>query len=262
VPALVDTHCHLADAAFEADAGGVVARAAQAGVAHVVVIGETPDRADRALALADALPGLSATAGLHPHEARHWGPAVRERLEAAARDPRVVALGEAGLDYHYDHSPRDRQREAFEAQLDLARRAGRPLVVHARDADDDMAAILRNHPHATVVMHSFSSGPALLEAAVALGHYIGLSGMITFRSWRLDDAILAVPRDRLLVETDAPYLAPVPHRGRRNEPAFVARTAARLAGLLSLSADAVAELTTANAARVFGDRVLTVTTAT
>jgi TatD DNase family protein len=134
--------------------------------------------------------------------------------------------------------------------------------VHARDADDDMAAILRNHPHATVVMHSFSSGPALLEAAVALGHYIGLSGMITFRSWRLDDAILAVPRDRLLVETDAPYLAPVPHRGRRNEPAFVARTAARLAGLLGLSADAVAELTTANAARVFGDRVLTVTTAT
>lgn len=259
MPALVDTHCHLADAAFAGDLGEVLARGAAAGVQHVVVIGETPERASDALRLAETHRGLSATVGLHPHEARHFSASVLAELERASTDPRVVAVGETGLDYHYDHSPRDAQRRAFEAQLDLGRRAAKPVVVHARKADEDMAAILRSHPGVIVVMHSYSSGPALLDAAVGLGHYVGLSGMITFRSWWLDRALAAVPRERLLLETDAPYLAPVPHRGRRNEPAFVVATATRLAQVLGLDLDEAAALTTANAARAFGPRITTTT---
>ena len=254
MPALVDTHCHLADAAFEADVGPVLDRAEAAGVGHVIAIGETPEAAARALALTQD-PRVSATAGLHPHEARRWSPALAAWLATAARDERVVALGEMGLDYHYDHSPRDRQATAFEAQLELAREAGKPAVVHARDADADVIGILRNHPRTTVVMHSYSSGPALLEAAVGLGHYVSLSGMVTFKSWRLDGPLRAVPLDRLLVETDAPYLAPVPHRGHRNEPAFVAQTARRLALVMGTTDDEIARRTTENAARVFGRRV-------
>lgn len=254
MPLLVDTHCHLADAAFEADVGQVVARAQAAGVGHVIAIGESPEAAERALALA-ADPRISATAGLHPHEAQRWSPDLAEWLGSAARDQRVVGLGEMGLDYHYDFSPRERQRDAFEAQLELAERSGKPAVIHAREADDDVAAILRNHPRATAVMHSFSSGAALLETAVGLGHYVSLSGMITFKSWRLDPALRAVPVDRLLVETDAPYLAPVPHRGRRNEPAWVAETARRLAAVMGISQEELARRTTENAVRVFGPRV-------
>jgi TatD DNase family protein len=160
-----------------------------------------------------------------------------------------------GLDYHYDHSPREAQREVFDRQLGLATAARRPAVIHAREADDDVAAILRNHPRATAILHSFSSGPALLRAGLELGHYVSFSGMITFKSWRLDAAIQEVPLDRLLVETDAPYLAPVPHRGRRNEPAFVERMAARLAEVRGRPLQEMLELTSANAARVFGPRL-------
>jgi TatD DNase family protein len=252
---LVDTHCHLADAAFAGAVGAVVTRAAEAGVGHIVVIGETPDRAADALRLAASDARLSATAGLHPHEARLWSPEVAAWLETAARDPRVVAVGETGLDYHYDHSPRDRQREAFDAQLDLARRVGKPAVIHARRADDDIAAVLRNHPGVVAVMHSFSSGEALLDAALALGHYVSLSGMITFKSWALAEAVARVPADRLLIETDAPYLAPVPYRGKRNEPALLALTAARLATVLDRSLAEITALTTSNAVRVFGSRL-------
>jgi TatD DNase family protein len=252
---LVDTHAHLADPAFAADRDAVLARARRAGVTHVVVIGETPERADAARALARDDSGLSATAGLHPHEARHWSAEVAARLEAAAADPAVVAVGETGLDYHYDHSPRERQRTVFEAQLALAARIGRPAVVHARAADDDVAAILRNQPDAVAILHSFSSGPGLLRAAVELGHYVGWSGMITFRRWDADDLIRAVPAERLLIETDAPYLAPVPHRGGRNEPGYVTQVAARLAAVLGRTPDDIAHTTTANARRVFGARV-------
>jgi TatD DNase family protein len=161
-----------------------------------------------------------------------------------------------GLDYHYDLSPRDAQRRAFEAQMELAGGHRKPAVIHAREADDDVAAVLRNHPHTVAVLHSFSSGPEVLRAAIALGHYVSWSGMITFRSWRMDDLIREVPRDRLLIETDAPYLAPVPHRGKRNEPAFVVRTAERLAAVIGLAAEEVAAHTTANAVRAFGPRLL------
>lgn len=252
---LIDTHCHLADPAFDADAGEVIERALGAGVGHLVVIGETPATAAKALSLADGHPQLSITAGLHPHEASAWTGETAAWLEEMLGDDRVVAAGEMGLDYHYDHSPRAVQREVFAAQLALARRSGKPAVIHAREADDDVAEVLGEFSDVRCVLHSFSSGPALLEAGLRLGHYFSFSGMITFRNWRRDDAILRVPPERLLVETDAPYLAPMPHRGKRNEPAFVARTAERLAQVRGLSAREMGLLTSANAVACFGPRL-------
>ena len=252
---LIDSHCHLADPGFAAEVGQVLERAWASGVAHVVVIGETPDQAHRALALASQDSRLSATAGLHPHEARHWGPEVEARLRGCLADPRCVAVGETGLDFHYDHSPRDDQRRAFDAQLALAAEAGKPAVIHARDADDDVIAILRRQAGVTAILHSFSSGMALLRASLALGHYVSFSGMVTFRTWRLDEAIRETPLDRILFETDAPYLAPVPYRGRRNEPAFVRLVAERIAAVRGLPAADVIAATGANARRVFGDRI-------
>jgi TatD DNase family protein len=252
---LVDTHCHLADAAFAGEVPGVVDRAVAAGVGHVVVVGESREAADRALALAFHDSRISATAGVHPHGASAWDGGAAEWLRQRLADERVVAAGEMGLDYHYDYAPRDRQRVAFDAQMDLAAAAGKPAVIHAREADDDVAAVLRNHPGTVAVLHSFSSGPAVLDAGLVLGHYVSFSGMITFKNWRQDDAIRRVPPERLLVETDAPYLAPVPHRGARNEPALVVHVAARLAAVLGLSPDEVAGITTANARRLFGRRI-------
>ncbi len=252
---LVDTHCHLADAVFAGDAREAVDRAEAAGVGHVVVVGESRDAAATALAMAADDGRISATAGVHPHVAREWDATAAEWLARCLADERVVAAGEMGLDYHYDYSPRDRQRIAFEAQLEIAAAAGKPAVIHSRDADEDVAAVLRNHPRTMAVLHSFSSGPAVLDAGVALGHYVSFSGMITFKNWRQDDAIRRVPLERLLVETDAPYLAPVPHRGKRNEPAMVVHVAARLAAVLGLTADEMARITTANARRLFGRRL-------
>ena len=252
---LVDTHCHLADAAFVGDAREVVDRAVAAGVGHLVVVGESREAAEKAFALAAADPRLSATAGVHPHVASGWDNGAAEWLVQRLADDRVVAAGEMGLDYHYDHAPRDRQRIAFESQLEIATVAGKPAVIHSRDADEDLAAVLRNHPGVVAVLHSFSSGPAVLEAGLALGHYVSFSGMITFKSWHQDDAIRRVPPERLLVETDAPYLAPVPHRGKRNEPALVVHVAERMAAVLGLTVDEVARITTANARRLFGRRI-------
>jgi TatD DNase family protein len=252
---LVDTHCHLGDAAFTGDLAQVVERAAATGVGHIVVIGESPEAAQRAVALAVDDPRLSATAGVHPHTASEWNEAIAAWLAEAVRDDRVVAVGETGLDYHYDHSPRDRQRVAFEAQLELAGAVGKPAVIHAREADGDLAEILRDHPRTVAILHSWSSGPDLLDRALALGHYVSFSGMVTFKSWTLDDAVRQVPLDRLLLETDAPYLAPVPHRGKRNEPGFVVAVARRVAEVRGLSIEELTAITTANAVRVFGKRI-------
>jgi TatD DNase family protein len=173
-------------------------------------------------------------------------------MTSTLSDERVVAAGEMGLDYHYDHSPRPAQRAAFEEQLELAAKTGKPAVIHARDADEDMIAVLRAHPRVTAILHSFSSGLGLLRAGVALGHYVSFSGMVTFRNWTLDDAIRETPLDRTLIETDGPYLAPVPHRGARNEPAFVRHVAERIAQVRGLTLDTLVAATGANAARVFG----------
>jgi TatD DNase family protein len=259
---LVDTHCHLADPAYDPDRAAVLARAWVAGLAHVLVIGESPAASDRALALADQDLRLSATAGIHPHSASDWNDEAAAWLADRLRDPRVVAVGETGLDYHYDHSPRPAQRAAFEAQLSIAASAGKPVVIHAREADEDVAAILREHPRVTAVLHSFSGGAALLRTALVLRHYVSFSGMVTFKNWRLDHAVMETPLDRLLVETDGPYLAPVPHRGRRNEPAFVREIAERVAAVRRLPVEEVIARTGENATRVFGSRILQSATGT
>lgn len=256
---LVDAHCHLGDAAFDADREAVLERAGAAGVSHVIVIGESLGGSERAGALARQRAGLSATAGVHPHEARSWSADVRERLREMLAGSEMVAVGETGLDYHYDHSPREEQRQAFAAQLALAMELGKPVVVHARDADADMAAMLRElgTRAPTVVLHSFSSGDEVWEAGMAIGAYFSFSGMITFKNWALTGRLADCPANRLLLETDAPYLAPVPHRGKRNEPAFVRAIAERAAEMRGGggTAEALAEQTTENARRCFGSRL-------
>ena len=258
-PNLVDTHCHLGDQTFDADREAVLERARAAGVAHVVVIGESVAGSERAAALARTQPGLSATAGVHPHEAKSWSGESEARLRGLLAAPEVVAVGETGLDYHYDHSPRAAQQRAFEAQLALAADLGKPVVVHAREADADAAALVRvwGGKVPAVVLHSFSSGAELWEAGMAIGAYFSFSGMITFKNWTLTDRLIACPPDRLLVETDAPFLAPAPHRGCRNEPAFVREVAARAAELRSEAPEALAERAAANARRCFGARLAT-----
>jgi len=235
----------------------VLARAGAAGIGHVVVIGESVAGSERALALARANRGLSATAGVHPHEARGWSPdaaaCVRELLAA----PEIVAVGETGLDYHYLHSPRDTQRAAFEAQLQLAADLGKPVIVHARDADADMTSMLRalaGRPP-VVVLHSFSSGDAVWDAGLRIGAYFSFSGMITFKNWKRTDRLSDCPTDRLLLETDSPYLAPVPHRGKRNEPGFVREVAQRAAEIRGEDPARLAQRTTDNARRCFGARL-------
>ena len=258
-PYLVDTHCHLTDAAFDADRDAVLSRAKAADVGHVVVIADTVGRSEQACTLAAGTPGLSATAGVHPHEAGSWSDSARRRVAELLAAPEVVAVGETGLDYHYMHAPRETQRRAFEAQLRLGQDVGKPVIIHSRDADDDMAAMLRSLTPGDpiAVLHSFSSGDAVWEAGMAIGAYFSFSGMITFKNWPLTGRLAVCPSDRLLVETDAPYLAPVPHRGQRNEPAFVRAVAERAAALCGETLQALAERTTANAQRCFGSRLET-----
>ncbi len=248
---LIDTHCHLADPAYAPDRADVLERAWAAGVDRVIVVGESRSSAEAALALAEAEPRLSATAGVHPHDASQWSAESETWLRQVLRNPRVVALGETGLDFHYDHSPRPLQHRAFEAQLDLAHEVGKPAVIHAREADDEVAAILATHPTVTAILHSFSSGMGLLRAGLVLRHYVSFSGMVTFKNWRLDDAVRETPIDRLLLETDGPYLAPAPHRGKRNEPAFVRQVAERIAAVRGVSVEELVAATGENARRVF-----------
>ena len=226
-PPFADSHVHLADAAFREDAQAVIESARQAGAALLICIGESPDAADRARDVAAGYPGfIWHTAGMHPHDAAHFDlsrdlPRVREHLQHGA-----VAIGECGLDYHYDNSPRDVQRKVFESQLHLAADTGRPVVVHTREAVDDTMALVREAGQAGVrgVLHCFTGPATLLDVAVASGWYLSFSGVVTFKKWADDGLIRSIPADRILVESDAPYLAPVPFRGKRNEPAHVALT--------------------------------------
>jgi TatD DNase family protein len=248
---LIDTHCHLADSAYIPDLPDVLERAWAAGVRRIVVVGESRERTEGALALAAVEPRLVATAGIHPHDAHAWSSDSEHWLRDVLRDPHIVAVGETGLDYHYDHSPRSLQHKAFEAQLTLAAEAGKPAVIHAREADHDVAAILAAHPDVSAILHSFSSTMALLRAGLVLRHYVSFSGMVTFKNWRLDDAILETPIDRLLLETDGPYLAPVPHRGKRNEPGFVRHVAERVATVRGMAVEELIQVTGDNARRAF-----------
>ena len=251
----IDSHAHLADPAFDPDRDAVVERARTTGARAVVCVGESIDAAERAAVLAGAYPGfLFATAGVHPHDAVEFEP---RRDEAAIRSlvaRGAVAIGECGLDYHYDHSPREAQRRAFAAQLALAAECRLPVVVHTRDADDDTRSMVVEAGSAGVVgvLHCYTGSTPLAAAALAAGWYVSFSGIITFKKWERDDVVRAVPEDRLLAESDSPYLAPVPHRGKRNEPAWVSLTVARLAAVRGTDPVVLGAQTAANAARLFG----------
>lgn len=252
---LIDSHCHL-DYFSDADLPGVLSRAAEAGVDELVTIGTTLPQSLRARALAEAHANVWCTVGVHPHHAAEAPVPAPDDVAALSRHPKVIGIGEAGLDYFYDRSPRDVQQAVFRAQIRAARLAGLPLAIHARDADADIARILQEECDSggdfAFLLHCFSSSRALAEAGVALGGYVSFSGILTFpKSSELREIARDLPSDRLLVETDAPYLAPVPFRGKRNEPAHVAHTARALAELRGLSAEALGALTTANFRRLF-----------
>lgn len=252
---LIDSHCHL-DYFPEAERPDVLARAASAGVDEMVSIGVSLPQAPIVAAIAAAHPNVWATVGVHPHHAAELEIPQPEALAALTEAPKVIGLGESGLDYFYDRAPRDVQQANFRAHIRAARLAGVPLVIHARDADADVAQILQDEWDLggtfAFLLHCFSSSRGLAEAAIGLGGYVSLSGILTFpKSQEIREIARDLPLDRLLVETDAPYLAPVPLRGKRNEPAFVAHTAAALARLRGLTVAEIGARTTENFRRLF-----------
>lgn len=252
---LVDSHCHLDFPDFAVELDAVVARARAAGVGRMVTISTYVRRFETYRAIAERYRGVFCTVGTHPHQAGEEPDVGVAELVELSRHPLCIAIGEAGLDYHYDRSPRDVQQAVFRTHIAAARETGLPLVIHARAADEDMIAILREEMAKGAfgaVLHCFSSGAELARVGVDLGLYLSFSGILTFKKSEELRAIAAsVPLERLLVETDAPYLAPVPHRGQRNEPAYVAHTAKVLAEVRGISAGEMARVTTANFERLF-----------
>lgn len=251
---VTDSHCHL-DMDFDADREAVLARARAAGVSAMVTIGASGpfDANHAAVALAAAHEAIHATVGVHPHEAASVTDDTIATIAALARAPKVVAIGETGLDYHYEHSPRAAQRAAFGRFIGLARQLALPLVIHLREADDDAVEVLRSERGSEVggIIHCFSGNAASARRFLDLGFHLSFSGIVTFKTADdLREAARLVPADRLLIETDAPFLAPLPFRGRRNEPALVVQTAAVLAEVRGTSLDEIAAATTANARRV------------
>ncbi len=252
---LIDSHCHL-DYFEDAERADVLARAAAAGVGEMVTIGTRLTQSAEVRAIAESAGNIWCTVGVHPHNAAELPVPMPEAIAAEAQYRKVVGIGESGLDYFYDKAPRDVQQASFRAHIRAARLAGLPLAIHARAADVDIAGILREEREQggpfDFLLHCFSSGRNLAETAVELGGSVSFSGILTFpKSQDIRDIARDIPADRLLVETDAPYLAPVPHRGRRNEPAWVADTARVLAGIRGLEPAALADLTTGNFRRLF-----------
>ena len=253
---LIDSHCHLDFPDFATELDGVVDRARAAGIARLVTISTRVARHAQVLAIAERFPDVFCSVGTHPHYAHEELHVTAGDLVARTRHPKVVAIGEAGLDYHYDNSPREAQERGFRNHIAAARETGLPLVIHSRDADDDMARILEEETGKgafPAVLHCFTGGADLAHRAIALGHFISFTGILTFKnSTALRDIAATLPADRILVETDAPYLAPGKHRGKRNEPAFVIETANVLAETRGVSFDAIARQTTDNFFRLFG----------
>ena len=252
---LVDSHCHLDFPDFAPELEAVVARAEAAGVGRMVTISTRVRRHAQVLAIAERFPNVTCSVGTHPHHAHEELDITAEDLVARAEHPKVVAIGEAGLDYHYDNSPRDAQEQGFRTHIAAARATQLPLVIHSREADDDMARILEEESGKgafPAVLHCFTGGPELARRALALGHFISFTGIVTFKnSGDLRAIAKDVPADRFLVETDAPYLAPNPHRGKRNEPAYVVEVAKVLAEVRGVSFDEIARQTTENFFKLF-----------
>jgi TatD DNase family protein len=249
---LIDSHCHLDFPELAIDESGVLARAKTAGVAGMLTIGTRLDQFDKVRAVAERHANIWCSVGVHPHEAKEEGQSTPDRLIAATRHPKVIGIGETGLDFYYEHSPRAEQAESFRAHIAASRQTGLPLIVHTRDADQETGDILEEeHGKGAFpgLIHCFSSSPEVACRALALGMFISISGIVTFKAAEsLRTVVRDIPLDRLLVETDAPYLAPVPKRGKTNEPAFVAHTAAKVAELKGIT---VADLETATTANFF-----------
>lgn len=254
----VDSHCHLDSKDFDADREAVIARAIEAGVTRMVAVGtgEGPPDLEAGIRLADRHEALYATVGVHPHDATKADASALERVRELAAHPKVIAIGEIGLDYHYDFSPRDTQRAIFVEQLAIARETGLPIVIHTREAWDDTFHVLEQHWSGPGIMHCFSGGVAEASRSLALGFHLSFGGIVTFpKAVEVQQAAREAPLDRILVETDAPYLAPVPFRGKRNEPAFVSHTVARLAALRGVSSEEIAAAATTNFERLFASRL-------
>jgi TatD DNase family protein len=252
---LVDSHCHLDFPDFAPELDAVVARAEAAGVRHMVTISTRVKRFEQILSLAERYPSVTCSVGTHPHHADEELDVTADDLIARTQHPKVVAIGEAGLDYHYDNSPRDAQAQGFRTHIAAARATQLPLVIHTREADEDCARILEDEMGKgpfPAVLHCYTGGAELARRAVALGCYIGFTGIVTFKnSAALREIAKAVPADRFLVETDAPYLAPLPYRGKRNEPAYVVKVAEVLAEVRNTTFDDVCRQTTDNFFKLF-----------
>jgi TatD DNase family protein len=246
---LVDSHVHLDDSKFDEDREQTIERARAAGVECMMAIGTGggPPDLEVGIRLADQHPFIYATIGVHPHDASKACPETFTRLGELASHPKVLAIGEIGLDYHYDFSPRDVQRTVFEQQLETAAAAGKPIVIHTREAWDDTLDTLRGRWHGGGIMHCFTGGAAQARQALDLGFHLSFGGVLTFpKAEAVREAARMAPGDRILVETDCPYLAPVPNRGKRNEPAFMVETVRRLAEVRNYTPEEIAELTTRN----------------
>ena len=249
---LVDSHCHLDNEQFNHDREAVIERALAAGVERMVVIGtgEGPPDLEAGIRLADSHDPIYATVGIHPHDASKATPETYKRLRELLAHPKVIALGEIGLDYHYDHSPREVQRAVFLEQMLIAGEVRKPIVIHTREAWEDTIALLEIYwrPYGLGgIMHCFSGSPDEAALCLDLGFHLSFGGIVTFpKATDVQEAARQAPADRILIETDAPYLAPVPHRGKRNEPAFVAETASKLAELRGVTLEEIARVTAAN----------------
>lgn len=249
----VDSHCHLDDKRFNDDLDAVIDRALEAGVTRMLSIGtgDGPPGIDCAVKIADRYESVRASIGVHPHDAAKVAPRTFDDLWALSKNPKVVAFGEIGLDYHYDFSPREVQREVFLEQLKLAGELKLPIIIHTREAWEDTMTILRQFWKGSGIMHCFTGDPAQAQEALDLGFHLAFGGAITFKTGeKIRESARITPDDRLLIETDAPYMSPVPHRGRRNEPALMTGTAARLAELRQTTPGHIAQVTTANFERL------------
>lgn len=253
MPSLVDTHSHIYVGRFKDDIDAVIERARAEGVEAIIVPATKPSEFDDAFALADRFPEVRVAVGVHPHHAHEVNEADLQEIARIAESGRAVAVGEIGLDYYYEYAPRERQHEVFRYHLRLAKRLGLPAIVHNRESDDDLLRIVEEEQDGTLrfQLHCFSSDQAVLDRALALEAMISFTGNVTYSKGTLDDVVRGVPDNRLMIETDAPYLTPVPHRGKRNEPSYVRLVAEKVAAIRGTTLDAIKEMTTANARRFF-----------